>query len=409
MMRPETTNQKYSKKNMIKGRLLAFLLAFVLVLAVGCGSGKDGSEGSTGASGTAGGSGSTETLLDINEIPEDGVITKEQFASIAGQDRQVQFTGQTEDGISYVWTYDASKIQNPEDQNLKIRFTTEGLDEIKKQANNANDALMMTMNGKGVISVPTLQVTLPSAWESDTGLLLKEQGGNLAKMSDATIATDKENGSTVLTMNVSTLDGDCYVVGGITGTQNKGAEGANDAAGSSGVSGGSSVSGSGNSSSSGSSSDTGSGDSSGGDVKNSESSATVHTCTISISCSTILNNMDDLTAGKEEFVPANGQILAPSTIEFTEGESVHDVLKRVCKEAGIHMESTYTPMYDSAYVEGINQLYEFDCGELSGWMYNVNGWFPNYGCSKYKVEDGDVINWVYTCDLGKDVGDNSMY
>ena len=408
-MRPETTNQKYSKKNMIKGRLLAFLLAFVLVLAVGCGSGKDGSEGSTGASGTAGGSGSTETLLDINEIPEDGVITKEQFASIAGQDRQVQFTGQTEDGIAYVWTYDASKIQNPEDQNLKIRFTTEGLDEIKKQANNANDALMMTMNGKGVISVPTLQVTLPSAWESDTGLLLKEQGGNLAKMSDATIEADKENGSTVLTMNVSTLDGDCYVVGGITGTQNKGAEGANDAAGSSGVSGGSSVSGSGNSSSSGSSSDTGSGDSSGGDVKNSESSATVHTCTISISCSTILNNMGDLTAGKEEFVPANGQILAPSTIEFTEGESVHDVLKRVCKEAGIHMESTYTPMYDSAYVEGINQLYEFDCGELSGWMYNVNGWFPNYGCSKYKVEDGDVINWVYTCDLGKDVGDNSMY
>lgn len=405
MMRPETINQKYSKKNTIRGRLLAFLLAFVLVLAVGCGSGKDGSEGSTGASGTAGGSGNAETLLDSNEIPEDGVITKEQFASIAGQDRQVQFTGHTEDGISYIWTYDASKIQNPEDQNLKIRFTTEGLDEIKKQANNANDALMMTMNGKGVISVPTLQVTLPSAWESDTGLLLKEQSGKLAKMSDVTIAVDKEKASTVLTMNVSTLDGDCYVVGGITGTQNKGANGAKNATGSSGISGeNSSISGSGNSSSG-----TGSGDSSGGDVKNSESSATVHTCTISISCSTILNNMGDLTAGKEEFVPSNGQILAPSTVEFTEGESVHDVLKRVCKEAGIHMESTYTPMYDSAYVEGINQLYEFDCGELSGWMYNVNGWFPNYGCSKYKVEDGDVINWVYTCNLGKDVGDNSMY
>lgn len=62
-----------------------------------------------------------------------------------------------------------------------------------------------------------------------------------------------------------------------------------------------------------------------------------------------------------------------------------------------------------AYVEGINNLYEFDCGQLSGWMYNVNGWFPNYGCSKYTVQDGDVINWVYTCNLGKDVGDNSMY
>ena len=73
------------------------------------------------------------------------------------------------------------------------------------------------------------------------------------------------------------------------------------------------------------------------------------------------------------------------------------------------MESNFSAAYDSAYVEGINQIYEKDCGELSGWMFNVNGWFPNYGCSKYYVSDGDTINWVYTCDLGKDVGDNSQY
>ena len=119
--------------------------------------------------------------------------------------------------------------------------------------------------------------------------------------------------------------------------------------------------------------------------------------------------MGNLTAGKEEFVPSDGWILKSTKVSFSEGESVHDVLQRVCKDKGIHMESSFTPAYDSAYVEGINQLYEFDCGELSGWMYNVNGWFPNYGCSKYTLSDGDVINWVYTCDLGKDVGDNSMY
>ena len=61
-------------------------------------------------------------------------------------------------------------------------------------------------------------------------------------------------------------------------------------------------------------------------------------------------------------------------------------------------------MYNSAYIEGINNLYEFDCGELSGWMYKVNGWFPNYGCSRYQLKEGDVIEWVYTCDLGVDVG-----
>ncbi len=60
--------------------------------------------------------------------------------------------------------------------------------------------------------------------------------------------------------------------------------------------------------------------------------------------------------------------------------------------------------YNSVYVEGIHNLYEFDTGELSGWMYNVNGWYPNYGASRYQLKDGDVVNWRYTCDLGRDVG-----
>ena len=68
------------------------------------------------------------------------------------------------------------------------------------------------------------------------------------------------------------------------------------------------------------------------------------------------------------------------------------------------MEFENTPMYNSAYIEGIHNLYEFDCGELSGWMYKVNDWFPNYGCSRYQLQDGDVICWEYTCDLGVDVG-----
>ena len=38
------------------------------------------------------------------------------------------------------------------------------------------------------------------------------------------------------------------------------------------------------------------------------------------------------------------------------------------------------------------------------WMYKVNDWFPNYGCSRYQLQDGDVICWEYTCDLGVDVG-----
>ena len=132
------------------------------------------------------------------------------------------------------------------------------------------------------------------------------------------------------------------------------------------------------------------------------------TCTLSISCSTILDNMQLLTEGKEGLVPEDGWLLEPVEVPFTPGESVFDVLLRVCQEEKLHLEHSFTPMYNSAYIEGIGNLYEFDVGALSGWMYCVNEWFPNYGCSQYALEDGDVIRWVYTCDLGADVGDNSM-
>jgi len=130
----------------------------------------------------------------------------------------------------------------------------------------------------------------------------------------------------------------------------------------------------------------------------------IFTCTLSIRCDTILNNMNLLDVEKHELVPEDGVILATIVVSFTEGDSVFDVLRRETKRAGIHMEYMNTPIYNSAYIEGINNLYEFDVGELSGWMYKVNGWFPNYGCSRYALKDGDVIEWVYTCDLGRDVG-----
>lgn len=127
-------------------------------------------------------------------------------------------------------------------------------------------------------------------------------------------------------------------------------------------------------------------------------------CTLSISCATILDNMDLCEKEKRELVPDDGWILKPVEVVFYEGESVFNVLQRTCKQNKIHMEFSNTPMYNSAYIEGIHNLYEFTVGELSGWMYKVNGWFPNYGCSRYALKDGDVIEWVYTCDLGYDVG-----
>ncbi|MEG1583889.1 MAG: DUF4430 domain-containing protein [Anaerovorax sp.] len=128
------------------------------------------------------------------------------------------------------------------------------------------------------------------------------------------------------------------------------------------------------------------------------------TCTMSVRCDTILDNMDWLDSEKSSLVPTDGVIFPSQTVTFYKGESVFNVLLREMKQNKIHMEYMNTPIYNSAYIEGIHNLYEYDCGELSGWMYKVNDWFPNYGSSRYQLEQGDVVEWVYTCTLGADVG-----
>ena len=88
---------------------------------------------------------------------------------------------------------------------------------------------------------------------------------------------------------------------------------------------------------------------------------TKHTCTISISCETILDNMDKCAESKKALVPEDGIILPATEVTFSDGESVYDVLQRVCKANKIHMESSFTPVYNSAYIEGIHNLYDDVC------------------------------------------------
>ena len=131
-----------------------------------------------------------------------------------------------------------------------------------------------------------------------------------------------------------------------------------------------------------------------------------YTCTLSIECTTILNNLEELNPEKLELIPSDGIILEQVEVEFFEGESVFDALQRACQENGIHLDSVWTPAYNSAYIKGIHNLYEKDCGKLSGWQYRVNGWYPNYGCSRYKLTDGAKVEFRFSCDLGKDIAND---
>lgn len=125
------------------------------------------------------------------------------------------------------------------------------------------------------------------------------------------------------------------------------------------------------------------------------------TCTLSIRCDAILNNMSHLKKGMESLIPADGVILPPQTVEFYEGENVFNVLLRETKRNKIHMEYENASAFNTVYIKAINNIYEGYCGELSGWEYRVNGHKPNYGCSRYVLHDGDVVEWVYT--LGEDI------
>lgn len=131
-------------------------------------------------------------------------------------------------------------------------------------------------------------------------------------------------------------------------------------------------------------------------------------CTLSVRCDTLLSHLDRLPYEERTLVPADGIIFPEQAVPIKEGDSVFDVLKRELRAHNIHLEFSNTPLYKSVYVEGIANLYEFDAGELSGWMYKVNGVFPGVGSSSVSVSSGDLIEWVYTCDLGYDVGGGGL-
>ena len=131
------------------------------------------------------------------------------------------------------------------------------------------------------------------------------------------------------------------------------------------------------------------------------------TVTLTIRCDTAVNNGMHLESKWAGSVPASGCILDTTTCEINAGDTVFAVLCQARDKFKLHMQ--YKGAGSGIYVEGINNLYEFDGGRWSGWMYCVNDWYPNYGCGVYYLQPGDVIEWNYTCDLGCDLENGDPY
>lgn len=134
-------------------------------------------------------------------------------------------------------------------------------------------------------------------------------------------------------------------------------------------------------------------------AKITSTSSSKKTCTITIECKSILDNMDDLKSGHEAYVPKNGIILSEYEATFNGKATVYDLLKKACNDNKIPYNAK-TTIY-SVYISGINNLDEFDCGEGSGWLYYVNGKKPNVSCDSTKLKDGDKVVFSYTCSYNK--------
>ncbi len=120
------------------------------------------------------------------------------------------------------------------------------------------------------------------------------------------------------------------------------------------------------------------------------------TVTMSIRCDTILDR-----AKVNDYIPKEGVILDTTTFTAEDGDTVYDVLIEASKKYDVTIDNRGAD--GAAYIAGINYLYEFDYGALSGWMYRVNGEFPDVGCQSCTVHDGDTIEWLYTTDIGHDL------
>lgn len=109
----------------------------------------------------------------------------------------------------------------------------------------------------------------------------------------------------------------------------------------------------------------------------------------------------DTVAGQAAHIPADGVILPETTFDIREGDSVYTILTEAAQTYGIQLDNQGSESL--VYIAGIGYLYEFDFGQYSGWVYHVNGNTPGVGAGEYLLSDGDVVRWLYTCDLGQDV------
>ena len=231
---------------------------------------------------------------------------------------------------------------------------------------------------------------------ADSSQTQPDRPDNNDRLQDETISTDNanvaDNGSFYETGDgagngaVSDDNFATESTDNIAATDNNSGSGGND-------------SGSSNSGNNGSGSNNSENGNSGNNSQNTRPAGKIISCTIEIRCDNATARKDTITnPGIRDAIPDDGTILEVTTYTGNEGFTVYDVLAAVT--AAHNPVIPIVANADKSYVSSINNLSEKNVGPTSGWTYRVNGVLPMMAANQYKVKDGDVIKWIYVCQMG---------
>ena len=91
--------------------------------------------------------------------------------------------------------------------------------------------------------------------------------------------------------------------------------------------------------------------------------------------------------------------LLDDTAPLRDGDTALSILQQYCKDNQVQMETNAI-----GYVTGIDNLYEGDQGEMSGWLVRVNDTFLAVAAGEYELSENDDVEWLYSLDWGMDWG-----
>lgn len=114
-------------------------------------------------------------------------------------------------------------------------------------------------------------------------------------------------------------------------------------------------------------------------------------------CSAALEHIDsiDERVNSADVIPENGIVIERCEVWLSEGDTAYDALTQAAREQRVRVDASET-LY-GAYVSAIGHISEFGFGEMSGWLYCVNGEYPEVSCGSYTLSQGDVVEFHYSC------------